>query len=249
MTSTTVLLTVLALSATCLAYPSISHGLKDMDYVQQGFLSRAYRQADEEGNQDGFKKLLLAIKKVSAQTVKNYGCPINPNSQQYIRTFAKSVYDVRNGLLETNPDASDYDFAQAVAAKVVSEYGCAGKVSTTDPVFETKFKAAYARALLETGDGSANNRAIASIIASSEYDCKRDPNSKDFIETWLSVYVDAVDRAKDLKAAGTFDEEGTDITRWHIAQVIQMLGCGNPDYDSEEFKNAFLVAQITIYLS
>merc|ERR1711972_985428 len=27
------------------------------------------------------------------------------------------------------------------------------------------------------------------IIASSEYDCKRDPNSKDFIETWLTLWT------------------------------------------------------------
>jgi len=244
-----ILLTVLALSSTCLAAPSasISHGLmRDYEYLHhQHFLSRAVRQAEDEKD-DSFKKLLVEMKLLTAQTVKNYGCRFNPSSQQFTQTFVKAFFDVK---ANADPNTSTFEFTQDVAAKVVSEYGCAGTVTSKDPVFENKFKAAYSQSILEAGEGNADNRAVAAVIAANEYNCKQDPNSKDFIELWLSVFFDAVERVEMLQAEGKFDEEGNDVTRWHMAQVIKKLGCGNPNYDSEEFKSAYVVAQITIFLS
>jgi len=241
------LATLLFLATVCSAAPQFVPS--DLQYMQIGdetYLSRAARQAEEDGG-NSFRELLLEIRQVAASTLVNYGCFFDASSdsdrtqftQKFLEAYAMIVPNV-------DPEEKIMVTARKITAKIINDYGCAGgKVSYLDPVFEDKFKAAFAKEILEAGDGNEVTRNVAALIMSSKYNCgKIDPNSKDFIVKFLSTFVDTVDLAK----KGSYDSEGTDLTRWHIAQLIRKYGCGNPDPNSEEFKTNFFIGYASIAL-
>jgi len=210
--------------------------------------SRRRRQDDGDGDSgSSFRKLLLEVRQVAAATLTNYGCPFDASGNEFTQKFL-TAYSVV--VPNVDPDEKLIISARKIIAKLVTDYKCVGRVEWTDPTFEDKFKAAYAREILESGDGPDTTRNIAALIMSSKYNCgKINPNSKEFIEKFLSVFVDVVDRAKIRTKEPDYDPEGTDLTRWHIAQLIKKYGCGNPDYDSDEFKTNYFIGYATLALS
>jgi len=208
-------------------------------------LSRTYRQASNEAEEDdgsSFRQILLQIRQLAGATAINYGCKVDTSSTQFTQKFLIAYSTIAPTIDENEKILTT---AARIAALVVTDLGCAGRVSYTSPDFKDNFRAAYASEILEAGDGNESTKKIA-VLVMDKYGCQKvDANDRKFIVKFLSTFADTVDYAK----TRTFPDEGTELTRWHIAQLIRKYNCGSPDPESEEFKNNFFIARLTVALS
>jgi len=251
------LMATLAIIGSAYSYPTYFHAGSDMVYLDSGSSclssdsceGRKKRQTnDAEDDGSSFRQLLLEIRQVAARVVINYGCAVDVSGSEFTQKFLTAYAGI---VPNVSPDETIKVTAKKIIAQVLTDYGCpGGRVSWTDPAFEERFKAAFTREILEAGDGDATTRQIAALMMSNKYGCgKINPNGKEFIERFLAIFYDVVERAKIRVKEADYDPNGTDLTRYHIAQLIKKYRCGNPDYDSEEFKNNFFISQLTVALS
>jgi len=243
------ILLVFLATTSCRSAPSISDGITYFDqvYLIQGAeesLSRTYRQASDNDEDDGstFRQLLLQIRQLAAATAINYGCRVDTSSTQFTQKFLTAYTIIAP---TTDEDETLLTTAARIAALVVTDLDCVGRVTYTSPEFQDNFRAAYASQVLEAGDGNEVTRKIA-VLMMEKYKCQKvNANDRKFIVKFLSTFADTVDYAK----TRTFPDEGTELTRFHIAQLIRKYNCGNPDPEDEEFKSNFFIARLTVALS
>ena len=133
--------------------------------------------------------------------------------------------------------------ARKIAADVVNSYACNGMVSVSDPTFDDKFKAAYAVVVL--GQPKAGDRRLAqlakAIVIQAYPKCKLPKLPKDFDEKFLSSFTETV-------VGKVTEQSGLDLSRIQGARLIQKLGCGKVDAQSEEFRTTAYVAYAGIIL-
>jgi len=246
----------LALAVCSRAAPRGAYLTSDLTYLHESAsclssdscLSRKRRQdSGDDDNGDSFRQLLLEIRQVAAATIVNYDCGVDISGNEFTQNFLTAYSSlVRN----VDPEEKILTTARKITAKLVNDYGCAaGTVTWTNPTLGDKFKAAYAREILEVGNGPEKVRKIAAKVMTNGYNCgKINPDDKDFIEKFLSTFVDVKDYAKIRTKQPDYDPEGNDLARWHIAQLIKKYGCGNPDHESEEFKSNYFMGSLTVAL-
>jgi len=229
------LLLLVVLATACKANPLLPN------YLQ----SRTYRQASSEDDDDSWKELLLEIRKMAAATAINLGCRFDPSSPQFTQTFLQAYVAIAPNVDENE---SLLTLAAKIAAKVVNDLGCADGdgVAYNDPEFQDNFKAAYAvetlGAIEALGDSYDDSRKLATLMM-AKYGCGDiDPNGKQLIIRYLSLFADATEIPRGSKPLDFYD-------RWLISQLIRRYKCGSPDPESEEFKTNFLVASLTVALA
>jgi len=254
-----IVVATLAIIGNSYSYPTYFYPGSDLTYVdypgssclssEACYLTRRKRQSDgSDDSSSGFRQLLLEIRQVAARVIINYGCLVDVTGSEFTQKFLTAYALI---VPNVDPDETIKTSAKKIIAQMLTDYGCpGGRISWTDPAFEERFKAAFAREILEAGDGDATTRQIAALMMTNKYGCgKINPNDKEFIERFLAIFYDVVERAKIRVKEADYDPEGTDLTRYHLAQLIKKYQCGTPDYDSEDFKNNFFISQLTVVLS
>jgi len=224
---------------------AMGHGapdpLDDLWDTSSVLLYKQLKLAQEVDTANNTKQLLLELKSLAQQTVQNFGCKFDPKSQDFTNRFLKGF-----GKVVAHIDSSEklWRTARKIAVDVVNSYGCNGMVSTGSTDFDNKFKAAYAVVILGQAKPGGDPRLgdLARAIVTQAYPkCKLPGGKKAFNEFFLSSFTETVMEKTD-------DETGLDLSRIQGAKLIQKLGCGQVDAQSEKFRTTVYVAYAGIIL-
>jgi len=236
---------ILACSSSIIwAVMAMGHGvpdpLDDLWDTSSVLLYKQLKLAQEVDTANNTKQLLLELKSLAQQTVENFGCKFDPKSQDFTNRFLKGF-----GKVVAHIDTSEklWRTARKIAVDVVNSYGCNGMVSTGSTDFDNKFKAAYAVVILGQAKAGGDPRLgdLGRAIVTQAYPKCKLPPKKVFNEYFLSSFTETVMEKTD-------DETGLDLSRIQGAKLIQKLGCGQVDAQSEKFRTTVYVAYAGIIL-
>jgi len=192
------------------------------------FLSRSARQA----NQDDEDNTVQTLIKLVGYTLYFHGCPFDPKGDRFINEIkAANTAEFESETTEVKL----IDHIAALAARVVTSYGCAGFVTPNTEAFQDRFKAAQFNVFSEPEDinGPSKGRSYA-VDFLVNYGCKyQSPNSSEFIIAYLSTLFETI------YEEDTEGLENIDRARIHYGKLIAKVGCANPDPFGRKFKQTF----------
>jgi len=191
-------------------------------------LSRSARQANQDDADNTIKTLIQLV----GYTLYFHGCPFDPKGDRFINEIqAANTAELESETTEVKL----IDHIAAVAARVVTSYGCAGFVTPNTEAFKDRFNAAQFNVFNEpediNGDSKGRSYAVDFLV---NYGCKyQSPNSAEFIIAYLSTLFETL-YEEDTQGLETIDK-----VRIHYGKLIAKVGCANPDPFGRKFKQTF----------